>query len=448
LAFPRNAGQNNHDSATGRVRVTESNQASHEAPVVSVRLARRDLFPLVGAAALAAFVAPAAANAEAQAAQQPQDDTQAVPSRYVYVGTYTAPNTAPGGQTPSTSKGIYAFKMDGTSGSLSPVQVFEVENPSWVCVDANATHLYATSEVTTWNGAADTGGITSFSIDSATGKITSLGDQATAGSIPAHVILDPSGKFALVANYVGATWSVLPVGGNGALGPASGVWAATGNGPNAARQEAPHPHETMFDPAGGFVFGPDLGTDHLWSWKLNTSGGLLMPNTYLGAAQVASGTGPRHMSFHPSGKFAYAIGEMVSSITAYRYDAEHGTLSWMQTVSTLPPDYTGESATAEIMVHPSGRFVYGSNRGHNTIAGFSIDQTTGLLNPIGWTSTQGEIPRGFNIDPSGGMMLVGNQNSDTVVPFRISPSTGRLIPTGAVTQTPVPVSFAFGGVTT
>ena len=142
----------------------------------------------------------------------------------------------------------------------------------------------------------------------------------------------------------------------------------TGRGPNIARQDAPHPHETMFDPAGQFVFGPDLGTDHVWSWKLNTSAGSLVPNTSLDAAQVASGTGPRHMSFHPSGKFVYAIGEMVSSITAYRYDAEHGTLTWMQTVSTLPPDFTGESSTAEIIVHPSGNFVYGSNRGHNTIA--------------------------------------------------------------------------------
>jgi 6-phosphogluconolactonase len=153
------------------------------------------------------------------------------------------------------------------------------------------------------------------------------------------------------------------------------------------------------------------------------------------------------MAFHPNGKFVYVISEMASSITAYSYSGERGTFRWMPTVSTLPLDFTGDSATAEILVHPSGDFVYGSNRGHNTIAGFAIDQATGLLNPIGWTPTQGEIPRGFTIDPSGALMLVGNQNSDNVVPFQISQSSGRLIPTGAVTQTPVPVSFALGAVT-
>jgi len=404
------------------------------------------MFPLVGAAAVAALVAPTVATAQAEIAQEGQDNTLAAPSRYVYVGTYTSPNTAPGGTQPSTSKGIYVFKMDGATGALTPVQVFEIENPSWVTVDANASHLYATSEVTTWNGASDTGGITAFSIDPSTGKITSMGDQQTGGSIPAHVIIDPSGKFALVANYIGANWSVLPIQGNGALGAASAVWPATGKGPNVARQEAPHPHETLFDPSGKYVFGPDLGSDHVWSWTLNTSGGSLVPNANLDASIVASGSGPRHMAFHPNGKFVYVIGEMASSITAYSYSAERGTFTWMQTVSTLPPDFSGESSTAEILVHPSGSFVYGSNRGHNTIAGFAIDQATGLLNPIGWTPTQGRIPRGFTIDPSGALMLVGNQNSDNVVPFRISQSSGRLIPTGAVTQTPVPVSFAFGSV--
>jgi 6-phosphogluconolactonase len=152
------------------------------------------------------------------------------------------------------------------------------------------------------------------------------------------------------------------------------------------------------------------------------------------------------MSFHPSGKFVYVIDEMVSSITAFSYDADHGTFIWLQTVSTLPNDFTGTSSTAEIIVHKSGKWVYGSNRGHNSIVAFRIDQATGKLAPISWTLTQGAIPRGFNIDPSGRMMLVGNQNSDSVVPFRINQSSGRLHPTGAVTSTPVPVSFAFGSV--
>jgi len=173
---------------------------------------------------------------------------------------------------------------------------------------------------------------------------------------------------------------------------------------------------------------------------------MLAPNTNLDDARVASGSGPRHLSFHPSGKFVYVIDEMASSITAFSYDAAHGTFTWLQTASTLPADFTGTSTTAEIIVHQSGNFVYGSNRGHNSIVGFRIDQTTGKLGPIGWTSTQGEIPRGFNIDPSGRLMLVGNQNSDTVVPFHIDQGSGELEATGAVTTTPVPVSFAFGPV--
>jgi 6-phosphogluconolactonase len=333
--------------------------------------------------------------------------------------------------------------MDGATGGLTPVQVFEIENPSWVAVDANASHLYATSETTTWRGTTNTGGATAFAIDAGTGKITSINDQPTRGSTPAHIIVDPSGKFALVANYFGANWSVLPIRADGGLDPFSDVFMVKGHGPNTARQDAPHPHQTLFDPAGTYVWGPDLGTDNVWSWTLNSSGKLL-PNANLDHAQVASGSGPRHMSFHPSGRFMYVIDEMVSSITAFTYDASRGTATWLQTVSTLPADFSGASSTAEIIVHQSGKFVYGSNRGHNSIVGFRIDQTSGKLSLIGWTSTQGSVPRGFNIDPSGRLMLVGNQNSDTIVPFRINQSSGKLQPTGAVTKTPVPVSFAFG----
>jgi 6-phosphogluconolactonase len=426
--------------------MTPSDQASLPAPHDAFRLGRRDLFPLVGAAALAALVAPAVASADDDPGHDDDDDGHSAPSRYVYVGTYTAPHTAPGGVAPSTAKGVYVFKMDGHTGGLSRIQIFDLENPSWVSVDASANHLYATSEVSTWKGANNTGGITAFAVDPATGKISSIDDQPTMGAIPAHVIVDPSGKFALVANYVGANWSVLPIMANGGLAPASSVFAVNGHGPNTGRQEAPHPHETTVDPAGKYVFGNDLGTDRVWSWTLSTTTGALVANANLDHAQVASGSGPRHLSFHPSGKFVYVIDEMVSSITAFSYDAVHGTFTWLQTVSTLPADFTGTSGTAEIIVHQSGKFVYGSNRGHDSIVGFRIDQTTGKLSVIGWTSTQGSIPRGFNIDPSGRLMLVGNQNSDSVVPFRINQNSGRLHPTGAVTSTPVPVSFAFGHV--
>jgi 6-phosphogluconolactonase len=407
------------------------------------RLTRRDVFPLVGAAALAALAAPSIASAQ-QGDDDDDDDGQRAPSRFVYVGTYTT--KAPGGINPSTSKGIYVFKMNGTDGALSPVQVVELVDPSWVTVDSGLSHLYATSEVSTWKGTPNSGGLTAYNIDAVSGKLSVIDDQPTLGAIPAHVILDSANHFALVANYIGANFTVLPITSNGGVGPATDVFAVTGKGPNTSRQEAPHPHQTLFDPAGRFVFGPDLGTDKVWSWTLDTVGGKLVANAHLPADQVASGSGPRHMSFHPSGKFVYVIDEMVSSITAFSYDQMAGTFIWLQTVSTLPADFTGTSSTAEIIVHQSGKFVYGSNRGHNSIVGFRIDQTTGKLQVISWTSTQGSIPRGFNIDPSGRLMLVGNQNSDTVVPFRINQTNGRLHPTGATTHTPVPVSFAFGRV--
>jgi 6-phosphogluconolactonase len=430
--------------------VTEQqSRADDSVPGDDIRLRRRQLLSLVGAATLAslAIASPAAAQTNQDDGEDSGDDDDGnrAPSRFVYVGTYTAPNTAPGGKVPSTAKGIYVFKMDGRTGGLDLIQIEEhIENPSWVAVDASANHLYATSEVSTWKGTANSGGLTAHSI-AANGKIRVINDQPTLGAIPAHVIIDPSGKFALVANYIGANFSVFPIRADGGVFPASDVFAVMGHGPNTARQEAPHPHETMFDPAGTFVFGPDLGTDHVWSWTLSAAG-QLAPNANLAAEQVASGSGPRHMSFHPSGKFVYVIDEMVSSITGFSYDATHGTFIWIQTVSTLPANFTGTSSTAEIIVHQSGKWVYGSNRGHNSIVRLVIDQTTGLLSRPDWVSTEGEIPRGFNIDPSGRLMLVGNQNSDTVVPFRISQSSGRLHPTGAVTHTPVPVSFAFGKV--
>jgi 6-phosphogluconolactonase len=414
-----------------------------------LRLTRRSLFPLVGGAALASLVAPSVAAAAAQEPtieqQEPEerDDNSRAPSRFVYVGTYTT--RAPGGVVDSTSVGVYVFKMNGRNGALTLVEAQPLVDPSWVALDASLSHLYVTSEVTTFNGTPNTGGITAYSINPTTGRLTFINNGITRGSIPAHVIVDPSGKYALVANYIGANFTVIPIQSNGGVGTATDVFAVTGKGPNTARQEAPHPHQILPDPAGKYIYGPDLGTDKVWSWTLD-AGGHLIPNPNLDADLVASGSGPRHMSFHPSGNFAYVIDEMVSSVTAFKVDKTAGTFTWIQTISTLPDNFTGESSTAEIIVHPSGKWVYGSNRGHNTIVSFRIDQATGKLKVINWTSTRGEIPRGFNIDPSGRLMLVGNQNSDSIVAFRINQNSGRLHATGAVTHTPVPVSIAFGQV--
>jgi 6-phosphogluconolactonase len=400
------------------------------------RITRRDLFPLMGAAATLAALGPRLAEAEAA---QPT----AAAMRYVYVGTYTAPHTAPGGSKPSQARGVYVFRMDGSTGALTQVQVVDVENPSWVTIDPQGRYLYAVNEVETWKGQPNTGAVSAFAINPTSGELTPLNDQPTMGTDSTHVSVDPSGHWVIVANYTSGSFSLLPIQSDGSLGPLSDLFAPTGMGPNADRQEGPHAHETRFDPTGHFVLGADLGLDRAWSWTIDGGAGKFMSNS-VPYVQVASGSGARHMDFHPSGRFLYIICEMASAITAYSYDPMHGTAIWLQTVSTLPADFTGTSTTAEIAVHPSGRFLYGTNRGHDSVVAFTIDQASGRLSSPSWTPTQGKVPRGMAIDPSGMLLLAGNLDSDTIVPFSIDQSTGALTPTGAVTNTPVPVAFAFG----
>jgi len=425
--------------------MTTTNQPQQNPVFPQFKPTRRELLTLAGATALVALAPAAPAGAQAPQPERAAGKSSAQP-RYVYVGTYTAPNTAPGGVTPSTAVGIYVFALDPDTGALTPVQVVpDIPNPSWLDLDPQQRYLYAVSEVSSWQGQDNSGGVTAYAVDAATGQLTRINDQPSQGAIPANLVVDPTGRYVLVGNYIGANFAVLPILANGALGPATDVFAVSGAGPNAARQEAPHPHDVVFDPAGHFVFGNDLGTDKVWSWTLDTTAGKLVPNT-LPYAQVASGSGPRHTAFHPSGQYVYVISEMVSSITAFSYDAARGACTWLQTVSTLPPRFHGTSACAEIAVHPSGRFLYGSNRGHDSIVGFTIDQATGQLDPIDWTPSGGAIPRSFGIDPSGSLLLAANQNSDNIVPFLIHPVTGRLKPTKQVTRTPTPVRIAFGGV--
>lgn len=425
--------------------MTTPSQQSNAPLFAAYRPTRREVFPLIGVTAALAALAPEAL-VSAQSATPSRAAKPEAQARFVYVGTYTTPNTAPGGVRPSEAVGIYVFRLDPETGGLTPVQVVpDIPNPSWVTLDPHRRFLYATSEVATWQGQSNSGGVTAFAIAPATGQLTLLNDQPSMGAIPAGSLVDPTGRYLLVDNYIGANFVVLPILADGRVAPATDVFPVTGMGPNLARQEAPHPHDLKFDPAGQFVFGPDLGTDKVWAWRLDLASGELIP-TALPAAQVASGSGPRHLAFHPSGRVAYVINELVSSITAFRYDGTRGTFTWLQTVSTLPPDFTGTSSTAEIVVHPSGRFVYGSNRGHDSIVIFAIDATSGKVELVGWEPTQGGFPRNFNIDPSGTLLLAANQNSDTIVPFHIHPQTGKLKPTRHVTHTPTPVCIAFGPV--
>jgi len=255
----------------------------------------------------------------------------------------------------------------------------------------------------------------------------------------------PSGQFLLATNYGTGNYPIYEIRANGSIGRKTDDFQGEGNGtgPRPDRQEGPHAHQILTDPAANHVFGVDLGADKVNAWTLDLGTGVLTPNT-VPFAPIASGSGPRHMAFHQSRPLAYLLDELASSITAFTYDATRGALVWLQTISTLPPDFTGVNTTAEIRIHPSGQFLYNTNRGHNSVTMYRIDATTGKLSVIGWVSSRGEWPRGMNIDPSGTFLYAANQNTDTIGVFRIDQATGSLTPTGADVHTPTPVDVEFG----
>jgi 6-phosphogluconolactonase len=358
--------------------------------------------------------------------------------RFVYVGTYTAPAVAPEGHQPSTARGIYVFKMRATDGHLELVQIVPTDNPSYLALDPTQTHLYCVNQLSV---EAAAGRVSAFSID-ATGRLTFLDAQSTHGSHPAHLSVHPSGRYLLASNYGEGDYPVHRILEDGSIGAQTADARGSGTGPDAERQGGPHAHQIVTDPDGRHVFGVDLGADKILAWQLDVASGALTASATVG---VAPGSGPRHMVFHPNRRFAYVLNELAASITTFRYDADRGRLEPSQTISTLPPGFTGPKSGAEIRIHPSGRFLYSTNRGHDSIAMFTIDPSTGALASLGWVPTQGETPRGMNVDPSGTFLYAANQNSDTIVVFRVDTSSGKLTPTGESVHTPNPVDIAFGG---
>jgi len=352
---------------------------------------------------------------------------------FVYVGAYTE---LPLG----SADGIAVFRFDADIGVLHPVQTLPgVVNPSWLTLDGQQQILLAVSEL-------EQGRVSAFARDMATGKLRPLNDQLSHGADPCYVSLDPSGRYALVANYTGGTISVLPVAADGQLEPATCVIHHRGSS-SRPEQEGPHPHMIRSSVDGRFVLVTDLGTDQVLVYRLDTSTGQLTPNEQ-GTAVVSedAGSGPRHFAFAPHGRTLYVINELNSTVTVYDYASERGVLRSRQVVSTLPDGVDGQSlgnSCAHIAVSPDGRFVYGSNRGHDSIAIWEVEGTNGELRPVGHESTRGKTPRNFNLDPSGTWLLVANQESDTIVPFRRDPASGRLTATGPVMQTPSPVAILF-----
>jgi 6-phosphogluconolactonase len=337
----------------------------------------------------------------------------------VYFGTYgSGPND-----------GIFVAELDPATGVVStPRLAAQADDASFLAFDPAHKHLYAVSEVSTLRGKR-TGGVVAFAVDKATGRLTRLNEQPSEGAGPCHLTVDWTGKNVLVANYDGGTAAVLPILENGSLRTASSSVAHHGHGPNAERQEKAHAHSINVDPANRFAFVCDLGCDKVFVYRFDPATGSLKASS---AGTLPPGSGPRHFAFHPSGRFAYSANELGSSVTTFWYDAENGTLSPVQTLSTLPASFkdTNTNTVSEVVVHPSGKYVYAANRGHDSIAIFTVDAATGRLTAAGHESTQGKTPRNFSIDPSGTILLAANQDSDSVVVFRLDPSTGKLKATG------------------
>jgi 6-phosphogluconolactonase len=351
---------------------------------------------------------------------------------WVYVGTYTD----------KSSKGIYRFDMDAATGKLTNgAPAAEMKNPSFLAIHPNRRFLYAVGEVEDIGGKKG-GGISAFAIDPKTGDLKPLNQQSSGGPGPCHLVVDKSGKCVLAANYGGGSAVVVAINEDGSLGKQTDFVQHKGHSVNKSRQEAPHAHSINLDPANRFAFVADLGLDAVRVYRFNAEN-CTLDKEHAQSAAVSPGAGPRHFAFHPNGKFAYVINELHNTVTAFSYDPEKGELKKIQTVSTLPKDFTGESYTAEVVVHPSGRFLYGSKRGHNSIALFRINADTGELTPAGHQAENIKTPRNFNIDPTGKFCLVANQDADSIVVFAIDAKAGELKPTGISAEVPVPVCVKF-----
>jgi 6-phosphogluconolactonase len=347
---------------------------------------------------------------------------------WVYVGTYTGKN----------SKGIYRFELDLTTGQLTPRGLAgETANPSFLAIHPSHRFLYAVGEIDQFKG-KKTGAVYAFAIEPKTGKLTLLNQQPSGGGGPCHVLVDREGKHVLVANYGGGSVSALPILADGRLGEATATVQHQGSSVNKQRQEGPHAHSINLDPANRFAFAADLGLDKVLIYRFDPVKGTLTANEPP-AGMAAPGAGPRHFAFHPDGRHAYVINELQSTVTLFDYDPERGALKTGQTITTLPKDFAGKSWTAEVQVHPSGKFLYGSNRGHDSIAIFSIDGQTGELKAVGHQGKGIKTPRNFGIDPSGRLLIVANQDGNSLVVFCIDPQTGELAPAGDSVEAPTPV---------
>jgi 6-phosphogluconolactonase len=362
-------------------------------------------------------------------------EARAAEKSWVFVGTYTNSKASP-------SEGIYRLEFDPADGSLTPKGVAaKSADPSFLAVHPNGEFLYAVNELGEFEG-EKAGAVSAFALDAASGELKPLNQQSSRGAHPCHLTIDPSGKVVLAANYSGGSVVCLPIDPAGTLRPASSFIQHQGKSVDPDRQTAPHAHSANLDPTGKLALVADLGLDKVLLYDLDADAGKLTPHDPA-FAKVAAGSGPRHLAWHPSGRFAYVITEMGNTVAAFAYDEAKGSLDEIQSIPTLPGDFRGTSHCAEVVAHPSGKFLYGSNRGHDSLAIYKVDPATGKLTAAGWQPVGGKNPRGFSIDPTGGFLLAASMDSDRIVVFRIDPETGGLTAVGEPVSLPKPVCIRF-----
>ena len=353
---------------------------------------------------------------------------------FVYFGTYTK----------GKSEGIYRARLDATTGRLSPVELAApTSDPSFLALHPTGPFLYAIDEGSD-PGKTPGRGVKAYAVDPHSGRLTFLNEQSAGGAGPCHLEVDRTGRTLLVANYSGGSVTSLPLGADGRIGPAVTLRQHVGASVHPTRQQRPHAHAINVSPDNRYALVPDLGIDRVMLYRLDAAKSTLVPDA-AGSVALPPGSGPRHLAFHPRGNFVYVINELLCTMAVFAYDAARGRLHEVQTVSTLPAGEAVQrgTSTAEVVVHPSGKFLYGSNRGHDTIVVYAIDDATGRLTLVQHQATGGKTPRHFAVDPTGRWLLAENQQSDTVVILEIDPLNGRLTPTGHVLDVPSPVCAVF-----
>ncbi|MGI8634488.1 MAG: lactonase family protein [Segetibacter sp.] len=344
---------------------------------------------------------------------------------YLLIGTYTQKG----------SKGIYVYRFNTTTGTAEWVSNTDSAlSPSFVVIAPDEKHVYAVNET----GGKNPGMVSSYAFDKSTGKLSFINRQPTGGDAPCHLAISKDNKWVTVANYSGGSLAAFAVNKDGSLNPYNQLIQHEGNSVNKGRQEKPHVHETVFSPGEDYLFTPDLGTDKVVTYKFNSASQKPLSPAATPFATVQAGNGPRHISFHPNGKFAYVIEELSGTVGVYSYN--NGKLSFLQSIATHPADFTGKPGSAEVALSPDGKFLYASNRGEeNNLAIFSVNSSTGKLQLKGYQSTLGKAPRHFVIDPSGTYLLAANQDSDNIVIFRRNKQTGMLQETGNQIKASMPV---------